>query len=142
MEPQACPFCDIGSGAIRGRNYIARLRASVAVLHWSQAYRGRTILILDHHHEDLSTLSPDVFAAFAEDVRAVAAATKAAFGSAKTNAALFSMVMPHLHWHVIPRSPGDPRWGGMPFPDDEPDGPIEGVEYEAIAASIREALQS
>jgi len=141
MADAPCLFCEIAAGRVRQANFIARLSVSVAVLHWSQAYRGRTILILGHHHEDLAALEPDVFASFAEDLRRISAATKAAFGSVKTNAALFSMVMPHLHWHAVPRTPEDPRWGGMPFPDAEPDGPVDGIDYADIALRIQSALR-
>ena len=34
------------------------------------------------------------------------------------NIASLGNVMPHLHWHIIPRYRADPRWGGPIWPEE------------------------
>jgi diadenosine tetraphosphate (Ap4A) HIT family hydrolase len=43
-----------------------------------------------------------------EEVSGVAQALKLAFDARKVNYALFGNLVPHVHWHLIPRLAADP----------------------------------
>lgn len=105
-SPPACDAC-------RGRwpdpaDRIAELVESVAYLHADQFFAGWTVLVLRHHATELFELEPPERTRLMDEVSAVAHALARAFGARKVNYALFGNVLPHIHWHVIPRLPGDP----------------------------------
>ena len=59
------------------------------------------------------------------------------------NIASIGQVVPHLHWHIIPRYKDDPRWGGPIWttnPDEMRIVHLKDAEYEALAERIRSGL--
>ena len=52
-------------------------------------------------------------------------------------------VVPHLHWHIVPRYVGDPRWG-MPIWTTPlsamPDTRLEASDRGMLLRELREAL--
>jgi diadenosine tetraphosphate (Ap4A) HIT family hydrolase len=134
-----CLFCQLASGALHGPNHIADLAYGTAVVHFNQTLRGRAILIARTHCTDMLTLDPAAYAAMADDLRALARAVQRAFAPDRLNYANYGNVMPHLHWHVVPRYRDDPWWGGPP-PLMEKDERLADAEYESIAALTRSHL--
>jgi diadenosine tetraphosphate (Ap4A) HIT family hydrolase len=136
---KSCLFCAIASGALRGANRVAEFPHSVAVLHFNQLHRGRSILIAKQHCIDMLDLDDAVYAAIGRELRQLGRALRRALRCRRINYANFGNVTPHLHWHVFPRYPDDPKWGGPPkfnaersWPDDE--------RYAELAQSIRAAI--
>jgi diadenosine tetraphosphate (Ap4A) HIT family hydrolase len=64
--------------------------------------------VLRRHATELFELEREERAQLTEDVNAVALALKQAFDARKVNYALFGNLVPHIHWHLIPRLVGDP----------------------------------
>ena len=87
---------------------IADLGATVAYLHVDQFFPGWTVLVLQHHATELFQLSREARSALIEELSRAAAALHAAFEPIKVNYACLGNVLPHLHWHLIPRLVGDP----------------------------------
>ncbi len=87
---------------------IAALRESVVYLHDDQFFPGWSVLVLRRHATELFELDPDERRRLMDEVSDVARALKDAFEARKVNYALFGNLVPHVHWHVIPRLPGDP----------------------------------
>jgi diadenosine tetraphosphate (Ap4A) HIT family hydrolase len=59
------------------------------------------------------------------------------------NVAALGNVIPHLHWHVIPRYRDDPRWGAPIWPTnlaDMPDARLTGTDRASLLQQIRNAL--
>jgi diadenosine tetraphosphate (Ap4A) HIT family hydrolase len=52
-------------------------------------------------------------------------------------------VVPHLHWHIIPRYVDDPKWGApiwqVPL-DTMPDYRLADAERSSLIATLRAAL--
>ena len=48
-------------------------------------------------------------------------------------------VVPHLHWHVVPRYRADPRWGAPIWPE-EVVTTLAPEERERLLRALREAL--
>ena len=86
---------------------IADLGATVAYLHVDQFFPGWTVLVLQHHATELFQLSREARSALIEELSRAAAALHAAFEPIKVNYAYLGNVLPHLHWHLIPRLVGD-----------------------------------
>lgn len=87
---------------------VHRFEHSLAVLHPVQLYRGHCELWLGVHQRELFDLKAKVRRAFLEEMNVLAAAVFAATGPRKMNYELLGNVVPHLHWHVVPRYETDP----------------------------------
>jgi diadenosine tetraphosphate (Ap4A) HIT family hydrolase len=123
---------------------VAPLSASTLYLDRNQSYRGHCLLIFDRRHAvGLETLTPEEFGAFASDLGVAAKTIAEVCQPDLMNYASFGNVMPHLHWHLIPRYRSDPRWGGPIFTTtaaEMVDTRLTEPEYRALASSIRAAL--
>jgi diadenosine tetraphosphate (Ap4A) HIT family hydrolase len=116
----ACSACD-------GRwpdpvDRIAELRESILYLHTDQFFPGWSVLVLRRHATELFELQPAERARLMDEVSDVARALKLAFDARKVNYALFGNLVPHVHWHLIPRLPADPA----------PREPVFAVSHEAV----------
>ena len=97
-----CLFCRIATGAIRGPNRIVEFPNSVAILHFNQTYRGRSILVAKPHCTDMLELDAPTFAALGEELRRLAQALRVTLEAERINCANFGNAMPHLHWQRDP----------------------------------------
>ena len=135
-----CVFCDLARDGDGAANRITAFEHSVAVVHFQQSFRGRCILILKPHYEDILDVPDALYAALNDDLRRLGAAVRDAFGADRINYANFGNAMPHIHWHVIPRYRDDGYWGG-PMPMPEPKTPmLDDDTYREIAEKIRARL--
>lgn len=111
----ACPACARLERARRGEDpfFLCTRRESAVLLHKHQSYRGWCSVFMLEHVERLDQLSRARQAAFWEDVMDVADAIVRAFGPVRLNYENLGNVVPHVHWHVIPRyaAPIDPDPG-------------------------------
>ena len=119
----AAPAC----GACIGRwpdqtDRIAELRESVVYLHTDQFFPGWSVLVLRRHAAELFELERDQRAQLIDEVSEVARALKLVFDARKINYALFGNLVPHMHWHVIPRLGNDPA----------PREPVFAVSHEPV----------
>lgn len=100
-----CPLCERVLAA-RAGSYpltIAELEESVVVLHEHQAYPGWCVLLLKDHAEHLADLDGARQQRVWSEVARVADAIRAAVKPARINYECLGNVIPHIHWHVIPR---------------------------------------
>jgi diadenosine tetraphosphate (Ap4A) HIT family hydrolase len=119
---------------------IARLDASTLYLNRNQTYRGQSLLILDLRHAcrpDELTL-PE-WNAFCADLHRAEIAVQRSVKPDHVNVVSLGNVMPHLHWHIIPRYRSDPRWG-QPIWPEAPAQRLSAEEESALKASVRELL--
>ena len=87
---------------------IATLREGVLYLHDDQFFPGWSVLVLRRHATELFDLDQGERARVMDEVSEVARALKLAFDARKLNYALFGNLVPHVHWHLIPRLVTDP----------------------------------
>jgi diadenosine tetraphosphate (Ap4A) HIT family hydrolase len=93
-------------------NLVARLTASSWYLPQNQTYRGHGVLVFDPRHVTrLDQLMSSEWEAYAADLRRVVQATVRVCRPDHMNVESLGNVMPHLHWHVVPRYKNDGRWG-------------------------------
>jgi len=134
-----CAFCQLVVDPQSDATWIADFDHTVAFVNRNQMYRGSVVLITRSHHEDLLAIGDDEFAAIARELRALAGAVQQAFRPARLNYANLGNMMPHQHWHIIPRSEGDASWGKAPLFDAEP-VELSDAGYAGIMGTIRLAL--
>ncbi len=81
---------------------------SVALLGPWQYYTGYCVLITRTHHTELHQLDPVTRQIFLEEMTLLAKAIEITFQPRKMNYELLGNQVPHLHWHLFPRSNDDP----------------------------------
>ncbi len=128
---------------------IAMLNETGWVLGDNQGCRGWCVLILKDHIEHLADLSGAKQAQVFRDVARVAAAIREVFptsgkggGPPRINYECLGNLVPHVHWHVIPRHADDPEptkpvWG---WPEERLRGSMTDEERQTLLARLKEAL--
>jgi diadenosine tetraphosphate (Ap4A) HIT family hydrolase len=89
---------------------IAELDRCRVLLNRDQFFPGYCFVFTRDHVTELFHLSPPDRDAVMAEVSAVAAALHRAFSPAKINYELLGNMVPHMHWHVVPRQTTDPLW--------------------------------
>jgi histidine triad (HIT) family protein len=111
-----CIFCSIVDGEIPGR-IVHEDEETLAFLDANPLAEGHTLVIPKSHHERVEDLPADVAGAIGRAVAAVAPAVEDAVDApastiAYNNGEEAGQEVPHVHAHVVPRSPED---GGQPI---------------------------
>jgi diadenosine tetraphosphate (Ap4A) HIT family hydrolase len=89
-------------------DFIADCGPARAYLHEDQFFPGWTVLILERHATELYELDARERASLMDAVADVSRALATVYDAAKMNYALLGNVLPHIHWHLIPRRKDDP----------------------------------
>ena len=101
----ACPLCDTPGGATLWQDDFCRV-----VLADEPDYPGFLRVILNAHVKEMSDLASADQRRLLDVVLAAEAALRAVMTPDKINLASLGNVVPHLHWHVIPRFADDPHF--------------------------------
>lgn len=89
---------------------IAELDCSYVTLNRDQFFPGYCFVFSKSHVTELFHLDTSIRAIVTEEVSSVAAALDAVFQADKINYELLGNMVPHMHWHVVPRFATDPLW--------------------------------
>ncbi len=134
-----CIFCKIVAGQIPCTR-VYEDDAVLAFMDIGPIVKGHTLVIPKAHHDPLTAVPSDLLARVIEVVRRVAAAQVAGLKADgvnvhQSNGAVAGQVVPHVHFHVIPRFADDGhRWNWKAGRYDDP------AEPAALAERIRAAL--
>jgi len=112
------------------------------VLNRDQFFPGYTLLFTRDHVSELFHLDRDVRQALMEDVNRVAAALDQVFRPAKMNYELLGNMVPHIHWHLVPRFTSDPLWPRPIWSEPHDELHLSSEAYAQRIAAIRTALES
>lgn len=110
MHPDPdCPFCKklAELAKLPAEDIVFEFKHSVAFLGPWQYYPGYCVLVSKEHASELSQLGKNR-AAFLEEMAVLAEAIEKCFPPHKLNYELLGNQVPHLHWHLFPRSKDDP----------------------------------
>ena len=132
-----CELCTAPGGEILWQNELCRV-----VLVEDADYPGFCRVILKRHVQEMTDLGAMGRVHFMAVVLAAEQAVRAVLAPDKINLASLGNVVPHLHWHVIPRFRGDrhfpnPIWGA-PQRDSVP--PRIPDLADKLRAAFQEAL--
>jgi diadenosine tetraphosphate (Ap4A) HIT family hydrolase len=145
VNGERCALCAPRPESNDHWDFIAALSASSLYLARNQTYRGQCQLVFDlRHAARLDQLSADEYAAFSADLFLSQNAVARVAGADHMNVESLGNVVPHLHWHIVPRYLNDARWG-MPIWTTPlsamPDNRLNDVERAQLIEAIRGALR-
>jgi diadenosine tetraphosphate (Ap4A) HIT family hydrolase len=134
MTAADCVMCG-KYGAGGGDLHVADLELSRVFLHEDQFFPGYVLLVLRRHVIELYELTAAERATLMEEVSRVAQALARVFRPVKMNYELLGNLVPHIHWHLVPRLATDPGLRG----------PIWTVEHRPVPlapAAARERIEA
>ena len=132
-----CLLCEEEGGTVLWRDDFCRIVRVPA-----DGYPGLCRVVLNRHVREMTDLAGEERSRLMGVVFATESALRGLFQPDKMNLASFGNQVPHLHWHVIPRTADDPH-----FPEPSwgparraPGAAGTGVSDAAIAAKLAELL--
>jgi diadenosine tetraphosphate (Ap4A) HIT family hydrolase len=154
MRDIDCPFCrklaDLDSR--QGEEIVWRFPHSIAFLGLWQFYRGYCVLVSRRHAKELSELPDEVRRGYLDEMCLLAKAIEQAFRPHKLNYELLGNQVPHLHWHLFPRSADEqdrlsPVWLALHAAEGDPAArqrltAAGQVDRPAAISALRQSLNS
>ncbi len=125
--------------------FVAPLSVSSLYLSANQTYRGHCQLIFDPRHVSrVDELRRDEWQALAADLFAAQTAILRTVRADHVNVESLGNIVPHLHWHIVPRYRTDPRWGSpiwLTALDDMIETRLPLEERDALVAQLKRAVE-
>ncbi|MBI5724876.1 MAG: HIT family protein [Planctomycetes bacterium] len=139
MNEPNCVFCKIAAGQIPSHR-IFEDASCLAFLDIGPLAGGHALLIPKSHWASLDQMPADAAAAMLRNLPAICRAIRAAtgcegFNILQNNGTCASQVVMHVHFHIIPRNPGDE------FHFNWPSKAYTRGEAEELAAKISRELR-
>ncbi|SMC18366.1 Diadenosine tetraphosphate (Ap4A) hydrolase [Andreprevotia lacus DSM 23236] len=134
MDAQ-CVLCQEAGGEVLAGDEMCRV-----ILANEPGYPGLCRVVLNAHVAEMTELPAEQQIALMQRVFAVERVIRATLDPDKINLASLGNVVPHLHWHVIPRWHGDrhfpdPIWAAPRRPDAV--SPVTAAQLTQLRAQIR-----
>jgi len=120
---------------------VAELEHSFVVLNRDQYFPGYTLLFTRQHVTELFHLDRAVRSGLMEDVSRVAAALFALFRPDKINYELLGNMVPHIHWHLVPRHSHEPLWPRPIWSEPHDELLLSPEEYQERIRQIRQVIR-
>ena len=138
MSVPSCPLCDSDGGEVLWRDDFCRVI-------WVEDanYPGFCRVILNKHVKEMSDLHSSDRLRLMETVFVVEAVVREIVRPDKINLASLGNVVPHLHWHVIPRWTEDVNFPDAIWAPPRREGGIANpLASRDIQARIRDRLRN
>jgi diadenosine tetraphosphate (Ap4A) HIT family hydrolase len=124
-------------------DFVVALSVSSLYLSKNQTYRGHCQLIFDPRHvARVDQLSAVEWNALSADLFKAQAAIMRTVGADHLNVESLGNVVPHVHWHIVPRYRGDLRCGSpiwVTSLDDMIDTRLPAEEQQALVEQLKAA---
>ena len=120
---------------------IAELKHCYVTLNRDQFFPGYSFVFTKGHVTELFHLDRELRGAVMEEVTVVAAALYTLFQPAKINYELLGNMVPHMHWHVVPRFTTDPLWPRPIWAEPHDEVILAPAAYTERIALIKENLK-
>jgi len=120
---------------------IAELKHCYVTLNRDQFFPGYSFVFTKGHVTELFHLDRELRGAVMEEVTVVAAALYTLFQPAKINYELLGNMVPHMHWHVVPRFTTDPLWPRPIWAEPHDEVTMAPAAYAERIAQISENLK-
>ena len=133
-----CPMCQRWNNDADLR--IIETTHSYVVLNRDQYFPGYTLLFTKEHVTELFHLDRTVRSELMEEVSRVAQALYSTFSPTKINYELLGNMVPHIHWHIVPRFASEALWPRPIWAEPHDELSLSPDEYQQRITVIRSAL--
>jgi diadenosine tetraphosphate (Ap4A) HIT family hydrolase len=120
---------------------ITEFEHSYLILNRDQFFPGYCLLFAKLHVTELFHLDKVVRQGMLEDVNRTAAALAQLFKPDKINYELLGNMVPHIHWHLVPRFSSDPLWPRPIWAEPHAEKLLEPDAYIRRCKQIRQLLE-
>ena len=131
----SCFYCEKDQRLLDLMLPLTELNWANVYLFRDQKHRGRCVVALKEHKDELFQLSPQQRDGFFAEVAAVAQAISEYTKADKINYAIYGDLVSHFHVHLVPKHRDGLQWGG-PFTDDLLKVLLADQEYEEISQGL------
>jgi diadenosine tetraphosphate (Ap4A) HIT family hydrolase len=138
MTSEGCPMCRRWDNDADLR--VTELEHSFVVLNRDQFFPGYTLLFTKQHATELFHLDRAVRSGMMEEVSRVAEALFTLFQPDKINYELLGNMVPHIHWHLVPRRSDESLWPRPIWSEPHDELLLAPQEYRERIRQIRQAL--
>ena len=135
LSRACCELCDSAGGDMLWHDDFCRV-----VLVADPDYPGFCRVILNQHVSEMTDLETGARERLMRVVFAAEAALRRVTQPDKINLASFGNMVPHLHWHVIPRYAGDRHFPNSIWGEPMRASLAREIPREAIATVLQERL--
>lgn len=135
LSRAACELCDAAGGETLWHDDFCRV-----VLVADPDYPGFCRVILNRHVREMTDLETGPRERLMRVVFATEAAVRRAMQPDKINLASFGNMVPHLHWHVIPRYADDRHFPNSVWGEPMRASAAREIPREAIVTALQELL--
>ena len=119
---------------------IIELPHSYVTLNRDQFFPGYTLLFTKDHVTELFHLDSTMRNALMEEVSMVAEALFTIFKPTKINYELLGNMVPHIHWHIVPRFSSEALWPRPIWAEQHKERFLPSNEQQHCIETIRRAL--
>ncbi len=134
----ACSFCSRWNNESSLR--IAELDQSYLILNRDQFFPGYCLLFAKQHVTELFHLDKIVRQGMIEEVSQVAAVLNSLFKPDKINYELLGNMVPHIHWHLVPRFSTELLWPRPIWSEPHEELYLTDAEYQCRCNLIRKGM--
>lgn len=119
---------------------VCQLSASTLYLFREQTYRGRCIVAYKGHKRELYELDEKELEIYTKDISKAAYAINKAFSPDKINYATYGDLVSHIHFHLVPKYEGGPKWGDVFELSPKDKVLLSDEEYDSMIKLIKDNL--
>lgn len=119
---------------------IIELEHCFVQLNRDQFFPGYTFVFTREHVTELFHLDRQVRQELIEEVNRVAAALFQVYHPTKMNYELLGNMVPHMHWHLVPRFSNDPLWPRPIWSESHPEKGLSPEQYRTEIEAIQRTL--
>ncbi len=119
---------------------VCNLEVSDVFFMRDQTYKGRCVIALREHADEIFELSDDVRNKFFSEMNQLCKVLADIYKPEKINAAAFGDKMKHFHFHIVPKYVDGPEFGTTFIMAHENPVKLTDAEYEEAVAKIKAGL--
>jgi diadenosine tetraphosphate (Ap4A) HIT family hydrolase len=119
---------------------IVEMERCYVLLNRDQFFPGYTFVVAKEHVTEIFHLDRESRMAVMEEVTAIASALYMLFKPDKINYELLGNMVPHMHWHLVPRFRNDQLWPRPIWAESHEEVILSPAAYAERIEQIRKAI--